>query len=396
MFATRAHESLERRIRDALQEPGRHPTLHGWTGVGKTSLIHHVCGALQIAYISVDASGTFEELMQHVLNLLGARASTELVEGSKTAGEASGGVLGLISGKASGEQSTQERSTEYAVPLEQAAADALARAEVQVLFVDNFEDLSPREPDRRGICRLIKACSARTRELGPDAPRIVIAGPTPVVQNLLLTDKAAARLTEPIEVPRMPADEIEQILVRGQLQLDMVFEDSCRATIVEYADGFPFYAHLYALQSSRIARRSGRRLIGLEDFETALDDIISSCAPPLKEEYSRAIRGRGQASVRQGTLAALATLDDIEVSVTDAQRKFLELHPQYERVERIRFVGRILRELRDEHGILEDAWLNDGRPGFRFRDPLMRVYVRLRTLQDRQEAAAEWRAALPP
>ena len=38
----------------------------------------------------------------------------------------------------------------------------------------------------------------------------------------------------------------------------------------------------------------------------------------------------------------------------------------------------------------------DGTPAYRFRDPLMRVYIRLRTLRDRRDEDERWRSSLPP
>jgi hypothetical protein len=83
------------------------------------------------------------------------------------------------------------------------------------------------------------------------------------------------------------------------------------------------------------------------------------------------------------------------VTLRGVQEDFLELYPQYEKVQRVQFIGKLLKEFRDEFGILEEAWLEDGRAGYRFRDPLMRVYVRLQALRDRQVADAAWRASLP-
>ena len=39
--------------------------------------------------------------------------------------------------------------------------------------------------------------------------------------------------------------------------------------------------------------------------------------------------------------------------------------------------------------------VDDGTPAYRFRDPLMRVYIRLRTLRDRRAAGAVWVSSLP-
>jgi hypothetical protein len=396
MFATRAHESLERRVTDVLHEPGRHLVVHGWTGAGKTSLIEHVCDASEVRYLKIECSGDVDELLGHVLNRLGKRETTEYVDERSISAEAGGNVLGLFSGKAKGERGTEEHSAPYAASPESIVVDALISAGIRVLFIDNLEDLSDSAADRRGICRLLKACSSRARDLAAGAPTLALAGPSAVATSLLLEDEAASRRTVEIEVPRMPPSEIEQILIRGQEILQIRFEADCRDLIVAYAGGFPYYAHLYALHCTRRAFRESRETVTGEDFGHALQDIIEACSGRLNETYGRATRSRGEPALRRGVLAALAASDATQMTIAEVQRRFLTLHPQYERIQRVRFVGRLLHELRDDQGIVEDTWLPTGEPAIQFRDPLLRVYVQLRALRDAQAQESAWRASLPP
>ena len=395
MFARRAHRAIEQRVVDALSESGRQIALHGWTGVGKTSLLNYVCETQEIEYMQVECSGTYEEVMHGALSELDTRASTRVVKRSGRSSELKGGAAPFFSGRLRSDRSSEEHFEHYSPSLESLLVDALIEAGVRVLFLDNLEDLAEGEAERRGICRLMKTCSDRSQTLGAAAPRVVLAGPTDAVGDLLLTDKAADRRTKQIEVPRMSAEEIEQILVRGEAKLDIVFDDECREKIIAHADGFPYYAHLYALHSSLLAIRGRREAVGLDDFYGALDEIIETCSGSLKEAYGRSIRGRGQPPLRQSALSALAASEKIEVSMQEVQKAFLDLEPRYERVERVRFLGRMLKEFQDESGILESAWQEDGTPAYRFRDPLMRVYIRLRTLRDRRDGAERWRSSLP-
>ena len=396
MFATRAHHTLEQTLIDALGESGRQIALHGWTGVGKTSLLDHVCETQGIEYIQVECAGTYEEIMHGTLSALDARASTGIIETSKRDAEVRGGAAPFFSGKIRRGGSSQEHYERYSAPLETVVTDALAEAGVRVLFLDNLEDLAAGEDERKGIGRLIKKCSGRSKELGSEAPKVVLAGPTSMIDELLLLDDAVDRRTMRIEVPRMPGEEIEQILFMGEAKLEIVFEDLCREQIVSHADGFPYYAHLYALHCSQAAMRDGRITVTLEDFYGALDQILESCAGTLKESYGQAIRGRGQPAIRQGVLAALASGERIQISQDEVLQAFLALHPHYERIDRVRFVAKQLKEFREEFAILEQAWLDDGTPAYRFRDPLMRVYIRLRTLRDYRTAGAAWASLLPP
>ncbi len=395
MFATRERFGLEQTVVDALRERGRHVVIHGWTGVGKTALVEHVCQQESISFLQVECGGTFEQLMHQILNRLDISAEVERVDHDKRGSEGGAKLLGTLTGRLSHERGSDVTRATYSGSIERVVLDALAAAELRVLFVDNLEDLRDDDQEREGLSRLMKMCSASTVRLGSAAPKLVVAGPTHVVQKMLLSDQAAARRTQGIEILRMNREEIEQILVRGQEKLAMEFDQGCRDQIVAYSGGFPYYAHLYALQCSRTALKQRSPYMTAQTFEEALEAILKSCSARLTEAYSGAIRGRGQPLLREGVLAALTATDQAEVSAAEVQQAFLKLHPQYERVERVRFVGRLLREFRDAHSILEDAWLDDGGRGYRFRDPLMRVYVQLRLLHSRNKKDAEWRNSLP-
>lgn len=395
MFASRSHTRLEVALVDALREAGRHVALFGWTGVGKTSLVEHVCARLGVSYVVADCGGNAEEILEYALGQLDARVRTEVVRQEQRSREGGAGLANVVKGKMGRQDNTEEHFSSFAGPVETVLADALVAAEVPVLFIDNLEELSGDDHDRRRICRLIKICSGRTRELQAGAPRVILAGPEPVIDDLLRLDRGVARRTLPLEVPRMQPIEIEEILSHGEALLLLEFDDNCRQRIVDHADGFPYYAHLFALHSVRHALRAGRTTVFAQDFDAALEGIIVACSRSLQDGYSRATRGPGQTALRQGTLAALAGGLDIEMSLPQLRAAFLETHPQYERVERVQFIGNILKEFRDEFGILEDAWLPDGHRGYRFQDPLMRVFVRLQALSQRNAAAAIWRSSLP-
>jgi ATPase family associated with various cellular activities (AAA) len=395
MYANRHHARLEREFREALGEAGRHIALYGCTGVGKTSLVEHVCGEDGVRYVTADCGGTVDDILGYTLSQLDTHLPTGTVQLAERSREANAGLRGVFSGGAKRQSGSEEHYAPFTGPVEVAVVDALVAAEISILFVDNLEELTGGQSEQRRLCRLIKLCSGRTRDLGRAAPRVILVGPGNVIDEILLLDDGAARRTSQIEVPRMQAPEVEDILFRGQEMLHVEFEDKCRSQIVEQADGFPYYAHLVALHCVRKALSDGRRLITSTDFEISLAAILAACSRSLREAYNRATRAPGQPALRQAALAALTDGVASELSLHDVQSAFLERFPQYERIQRVQFISGILKEFRDTFGILEDAWLDDGRRGYRFHDPLMRVYVRLRALRDRQAADASWRASLP-
>ncbi|HET7443177.1 MAG TPA: PhnD/SsuA/transferrin family substrate-binding protein [Solirubrobacterales bacterium] len=395
MFATRASEEVERRLADALEEPGFQVALYGWTGVGKTSLVDHLCGILGIKYLKVDCGGSSADVMSEVLSVLDIRVSKEVIESTSGDSELHGGAGRFFGGKLGSGSSSQELFERYGSSLEKVVVDALVAAEVPVLFLDNLEDLEDGEANRQGIRLLMKKCSDRNREPGLEAPKVIVAGPPGAVEGLLRDETVLTR-TRPVGVPQMPTGEMEEILVRGAEKLEMAFDDDCRQQIAGYAEGFPHYVHLFALDSCRVAIRDGRSEVTLDDFRDARDQIVDTRTPTLSAAYRRATWDRGldrSSSDREGVLAGVAR--DVPAKVSrSALHADLPAGLFREQGDRARSIDEVLTEFCGEFGILEDVELEDGSPGYRFRDPMMPVYVRLRARRSRREAADTWVSSL--
>lgn len=83
MFTTRRHKRLQERVEASLLEQGRQIVVYGPTGVGKTSLIKHICGRRNVSMVRVECGGTFEDMMRDVL---AKTLETEIVEEVVTIG----------------------------------------------------------------------------------------------------------------------------------------------------------------------------------------------------------------------------------------------------------------------------------------------------------------------
>lgn len=387
MFATRRHEHLQDRVEAALGQRGRQVVLFGLTGVGKTSLVRYLCRHRDIPYVRVECGATFEELMRDALGKIIGEEEIEKIKTESAEAELSANLWTFLTAKGKVGRETQTRTAKIPRTLPGMVAEALDLLGYRVLFLDNFENLAGkkhREETARAISEFLKLLADRSIDADTDV-KVVVAGIPEASEYLVSLDTATARRTAQIEVQRMPPEELDQILERGGQKLEIEFEGFCRERIVESSDGFPYYTHLFALHCARRAIRDDRRDVTIEDFEASLDEILADTDLTLRKSYQAAIETSGEIRLRKSVMEAVASLNDVEVPFKAIRESFLVLHPQYENPARLNFISTAITPLKKEYGILSDRGMPKSKNNlYRFTNPLMRAYVRLKMHQERQ------------
>jgi hypothetical protein len=387
MFATRRHEDLQDRVEAVLGERGRQAILFGDTGVGKTSLVRYLCHQREIPYVRVECGGRFEDMMRDALGQIVGEQEIERIESSSSEAEFGASLWSFITAKGKLGEGTQTRTAPVPRNVGAMVAEALDLLGYRILFLDNFENLARRdhgEATANEISALLKFFSDRSADAESEA-KVIVAGIPEASANLIGLDAATARRTAQIEVGRMPPDELNQILDRGGDKLGIEFEGFCRDQIVQASDGFPYYTHLFALHCARRAIRDGRNAVTIEDFESSLDQILADCDLSLRTKYEAAIETSGEVRLRKSVMEAVAMLNGLEVPFRAIRESFLELHPEYETPERLNFISTAITPLKEEYEILADRGMPKSKNNlYRFQNPLMRAFVRLRMHREKQ------------
>lgn len=387
MFAARRYEDLQDRVEGALREEGRQAILYGLTGVGKTSLVSHVCRSRRVKFVRVECGPTFEGMVTEALSKAVKYEEVESVEKASTEVGLGAALAGILKGDWKANLGNEKTFRPYPVSLTTAVFEGFRVKGTKVLFLDNFENLEAKDYHGKTsteIAQLMKSFADRAAEV-KDAPKVVVAGIPSSSAALIELDVATARRTAQIEVPRMPAEELDQILSRGGEKLGIEFEGLLRDRIVQYSDGFPYYTHLFALHCSRRAIKDGRRVVGLDDFDRSLATILQDCDLELRTAYDAAVETSGRIQMRKSVMEAVASLNDLEVPFRAIRESFLKIHPQYVTPDKLNFLSRAITPLKEEHGILTDAGKAKSKNNkYRFVNPLMRGYVRLRMLKEQQ------------
>jgi AAA domain len=382
MFAGRRYGDLQDRFQDRLNEPGRQIVLYGDTGVGKTSLVTYICETQDVPMIRVECGQPFDAMLMESLARAGiTEESFEAIE-RKSAYAGVRGTLAVLfaGGRHDLEDTVRERS--YPVSIQTAAREALSVQGIRVLFLDNFENLRPREYREQAaveIVQLMKACADRA-----DGVKVIVAGIPFEAEQLMAIDEATGRRTAQIEVPRMPDEELDEILRKGEAKLGIEFDADCRTTIIRYSDGFPYYTHLHALHAVRRALRDGRVRVMFDDFMNALDSIIDDTDLTLRRQYEDAAETTGTVKVRRSIMEAIARTEKQELTFREIKASFREIHQKYD-MKQADLINPHLSALVEKYHVLQSRGLPKSKDRlYRFANPLMRAYVRLMARQAQQ------------
>lgn len=132
----------------------------------------------------------------------------------------------------------------------------------------------------------------------------------------------------------------------------------------------------------------------LEDFEAALGAILANTDLSLRTAYDNAVETGGDVKARKSVLQAMAGLNDAEVSFQAIREAFLELHrDRYENAEQLNFISPEMTRLIEDFRVLEDRGLRKStRNKYRFKNPLMRAYVRLQEALNEAQGRLEVQA----
>jgi Cdc6-like AAA superfamily ATPase len=392
MFATRRHEDLQDRVEAVLGQRGRQVVLFGETGVGKTSLVHFLCRQRKIPYVRVECGGTFEETMRDVLAKSLDTEEVDRVVTVTNQAELEGSLFKLLTSRVRTSSESQVGTTKLPRSLAGLVAEALASKGNRVLFLDNFENVLGKrhgEATKRAVAEMLKLVSDRSADAEVDV-KIVVAGIPSASEELITMDEATARRTAQIEVPRMPSDELDQILERGGEKLGLEFEGFARDQIVQYSDGFPYYTHLYGLHCARRAIKDGSTQVTIEHFERGLDEILADCDLALRRAYQLAAETSGEVRVRKTVMEAMSNVNELEIPFMRIREEFLKLHPgRYPSVDRLNFISPAISKLKEMDVLVDRGLRKSPRNLYRFANPLMRGYVRLRMLKEKQGSLLE-------
>ncbi|MGW7682153.1 AAA family ATPase [Kribbella sp. NPDC054772] len=371
---------LQDNLRDALRETGGQVIVYGDTGVGKSSLLRYASEDEQMAMVTVEclSSKSYDDLIEDAIRKLVEVKEIKRThsKGVQAEVEASGTVklLVTIKGKLTGKADQAHEFEVVEKPMLDVLLEAMVRTKTRIVALDNFQNITS-EAARHLVAQTMEFLSDRAASTG-DAKMVVI-GIAEDAPSLIGGSGSFRRRVTEVGVPRMPDEEIREVLARGFRLLDVPVPPAVLDELVFYSDGFPFFAHLLGLHLSRWARR-GVGGIGPDEVEPALKRAVQAIDRTYSEKVDKAFEAGGEVQPRKALLKILAQSDKREWRSADIIAAWEAEHGKRDAYQ---FLHSALGALLDEnYGAVLKRKGTRNRYVYQFADPHMRPYLRLTAL----------------
>jgi hypothetical protein len=235
----------------------------------------------------------------------------------------------------------------------------------RVLFIVDELD---RVRDKSGLASFLK--SFTTQHV-----KFLLVGIAHNISDLLTDHASLERRLVPVRVPRMPTDELMQIVDRAMSHLQASglpydFEPQAKSRLARIAGGFPWFVHVLGQAALLEASGQGERVITEAMLaQTVLGVVHNQFAQKFSDDYQNAVRDSAQ---RETVLRAFAHWDDSDIPTRDVYRVLrnqldVKNPSQYRHHLCSEGFGRVLiTPSYQQRGLV------------RFRNEMFKVYVRLR------------------
>jgi len=288
-----------RRLMEAVAERGRHAVLYGERGVGKTSLtkIFHLMmqpvltRKLQPIRKQVGPEDDFSTIWKRVFEDIEVQIARD---GSIETYRASDFYNRDIT--------TDDVVREFSV---------LGVNLSPVIIFDEYDKLTD-GPSRRLMSHTIKAFS----DAGIRAT-VVLVGVADDIQSLVAEHASVERNISEIKMPRMSADELNQIISKRLARLSMRVDEGARWKIVALSRGLPAYVHSLGRGAARHALAGRKMTIVKADVDEAIRALVRESDQTASHAYHVAVHSNKKNSLFRHILLAAA------VCRTDEEGRFV-------------------------------------------------------------------------
>jgi Cdc6-like AAA superfamily ATPase len=362
LFSGRS-DQLNRTI-EALAAPGRHPVIFGQRGVGKTSLANILGQVVEkqliATKVSCDGNDNFVTIWNRVLQ------SATITFKQQAFGFSQEDALQTITlGYALGHDSTTAKPAEI--------ANLLSRVQdICVIILDEFDKISDHQT-KTAFADLVKIVSDTTPLI-----TIIFVGVAQNIHELIGEHPSIDRNLLQIELPLMSDTEIREIFEKGMEKLGISIESSVLTQIPLIVGGYPHYAHLLGLCSAKACIENDTNNLTEHLFDVACNLAITDAIEKYRDAYAKAT-ATTQVSRYPLVLCACAYAQTDSRGVFRATDVVDAIESNfYERVKIQAVVPALGEFLTNNRASILQAVKIGSKQCYRFADPMMRPYCRLK------------------
>jgi len=366
-----------RQIEKAFNATGRHISIFGDRGVGKTSLalsaaVMHQSSDNNPIIVACDQQASFSQL---VLDIGRACLPPNEVIQKKTRSE---GLKINLPFAAYNNQITLENGE---IPKIKSINDAVQilkwvccfHSKSPVVIVDEFDQLS-NNVDKKFFADLVKQLS--DQEIGL---RIIFCGIGSSHEELIGIHMSTGRYLLPVELDRLTHDARWGIIDAAARKLNVTVPEETNIRIGHLSDGFPYYVHLMgeSMFWAMFEDNLEHTVCNIDHFDKGVKEALQSAETALKIAYDKATQK--YSDDYQEVLWAVADSKILRRQISEIYENsylsIMDQRPERPELSKHRFNTRLYNLARESHGRIL------GRTGagwYQFRENVLRGYVRLK------------------
>jgi AAA domain-containing protein len=366
-----------------LRSPGRHAALFGDRGVGKTSLASVIPFFLklnvdQVYYIRCTSDTRAEDLLKDILIKTGkefkgvARAtSTEKKKG-----------LGINNVAAASRVTNAQLKEESLADLRQTFNNHIQgdlKINDGIIVIDDFDKVS-RPGVHKRLAEILKHMSDEHCKT-----KILVVGVSESVNALFRGESSLPRSLASVHLDRFSNDELVAIISKGEGELGVKFDTKSSNTVLGLSDGFASHLHLlcqngvYEMANDMWDGSGGRwsssqgMVVTSDHLFRGIGNAIEGAETVLRVSYELAtVTTWRKTQLFQYLIWGIAMAPDSEVHIDDIVQNMNKLMDN--KISKSKISYHLGKLQKNEKGKV----LTKVRSGvYRFRDPLMRGFVRL-------------------
>ena len=349
LFAGRQEQV--RQLIEAVMQRGQHAIIYGERGVGKTSLartfsarLKRPGGTATVASVVVncDPSDTFDSLWRKVYK--------DLSDGSANLGDVQTASI----------TPDDVRRTLSGFDLNT----------IPIIVLDEFDKLKD-AASKELVANTIKSLSDYSVQA-----TVILVGVANSVSELIAEHQSISRALVQVQMPRMAARELEEILDKRVYRLGMKITKEAKAQIILLSRGLPHYTHLLGQCAARQAITGGTLKIEELHVDAAQIDCLAKVDQSIRAQYHSATHSPRSGNIFEEVILACALAEPDEMGFFQAKAVEPPLSSIMQEEYKVPKFGQHLTKLcSPERGSILDVMGESRRFRYRFSEPLMQPYV---------------------